>query len=468
MDGSLPPRRWLLRGVLAVVVVALLLAAAVSAATYESANLGPGTVESPANGTTVVSVQGFHFQGVGNRKKPARLVAAGPHANTKWVHNGTQQGARWFYDVDPLSNGNLLVTSTVPGDTVIYEFDPDSRKQVWKKRFDAEDTHDVDLINGDQLLVANMRRTNESGVSNDRVFIYDRSQDEIVWEWVFRNHYPQSTDGGYSADWSHVNDVDKIGEGKYLVSPRNFDQAIVIDRSTGNITMRLGSDGNHSTLYEQHNPDYLEGANGTPTILVADSENDRVVEYQRTDDGWNRTWMLSGGFNWPRDADRLPNGNTLITDTLNHRVVEVTPTGEVVWEYYAPWAPYDAERLSAANASAAGARNASIGGSHGPTIAEMNVTGSYNLSGSADGGPTDRTGFSSWVAAMAAGTPVEGMVQSAAERYSHVVPFIRPVWLSSWSFAALLGALLIVVPWTLAELLYQRHRIRRGVARAFS
>ena len=131
MDSALPPRRWLLRGVLALIVGALLLAAAVSAATYEPTNLGPGTVTEPANGSTVVSVQGFHFQGVGDGNRPARLVAADDRAGTDWIHNGSEEGARWFYDVDPLANGNLLVTSTVPGDTVIYELDPDTGDQVW-------------------------------------------------------------------------------------------------------------------------------------------------------------------------------------------------------------------------------------------------------------------------------------------------------------------------------------------------
>ncbi|EMA54181.1 arylsulfotransferase family protein [Halococcus thailandensis] len=464
--ASLPPRRWLLRGALALVVGALLLAAAVSAATYEPTNLGPGTIDEPANGSTVVSVQGFHFQGIGNGKKPARLVSAGPRGTTEWVHNGSQEGARWFYDVDPLANGNLLVTSTVPGDTVVYELDPETDSRVWEETFDAEDTHDVDLINGDQLLVANMRKTNESGVANDRLFVYDRSEGEIVWEWTFNEHFPESTDGGYSEDWSHVNDVDKIGDGKYLASPRNFDQAIVVDRKTGNITMRLGSDGNHSRLFEQHNPDYLEGPNGTPTILVADSENDRVIEYAREGPGeWNRTWELSGGFNWPRDADRLPNGNTLITDTLSHRVVEVTPDGEIVWEYYAPWAPYDAERLSAAGSAE---RNASVGGSHGPTATAMNASGNHTLSGSAASGPGDRTRFASWVAAAAAGTPVQEVVQSAAERYAHVTPFFRPVWLSSWAFAALVGALLVVLVWAIGEIVYQRRRIQRRVAGVLS
>jgi hypothetical protein len=33
-------------------------------------------------------------------------------------------------------------------------------------------------------------------------------------------------------------------------------------------------------------------------------------------------------------AQRLPNGNTLITETQGARVIEVTPDGETVWEYH--------------------------------------------------------------------------------------------------------------------------------------
>jgi hypothetical protein len=33
-------------------------------------------------------------------------------------------------------------------------------------------------------------------------------------------------------------------------------------------------------------------------------------------------------------AQRLPNGNTLITEGKNNRIFEVTVDGEVVWEYF--------------------------------------------------------------------------------------------------------------------------------------
>jgi PGF-CTERM protein len=196
----------------------------------------------------------------------------------------------------------------------------------------------------------------------------------------------------YTDDWTHVNDVDEIGDGRYLASPRNFDQAIVVNRSTDEIEMKLGEDGETDILDEQHNPDYLESENGTPAMLVGDSANDRIVEYANPDGvsgsdatgassdssegdltdgtGWERTWTLEGDLNWPRDADRLPSGNTLVTDSSNHRVVEVTPEGEIVWEVYAPWLVYDAARVPA--------------GEHGgPTATDLNATGTYEVSASA-------------------------------------------------------------------------------------
>ncbi|MFB6256870.1 MAG: aryl-sulfate sulfotransferase, partial [Haloplanus sp.] len=345
-------------------VLALLVPTGVSALTYEPAEttgLEPGTIADAANGSTVIGTQGYTFRGNTNPKKPARLVAVGPRGDLAWTHDDRVGGNAWFFEVEPMPNGNVLVSSPRNGETRLFEFDPDAGKRVWQERFDMTDTHAVAYLGDDRIAIANMREWNEStGVSNDRVVVYNRSTDEITWEWVFRNHYPADTDGGYAHDWTHVNDVEPVGDDRLLLSPRNFDQAIVVDMQSKAIVERLGADGNHDVLYEQHSPDWLLSENGTPTIVVADSENDRVVEYAKDGDEWVRTWQVGAEtLNWPRDADRLPNGNTLITDTLNHRVIEVTPTGEVVWEYHATWGPYDAERLAYG------------GGSVGPTIRDL-------------------------------------------------------------------------------------------------
>jgi len=446
--------QWVVRVAVALLAVALLAPAAISGTTYVLTDEDPGnlraSVEEPANGTTIISIQGFHFQGMANENKPARLVAVGPRGDVQWVHNGSGFDATWFYDVDPLDNGHLLVTATAEGETLVYELDPDTQERVWTERLPIQDTHDVDLINGDQLLVANMR---EDG-KNDRVFVYNTTTDETVWEWHFDEHYPESV-GGSSGDWTHVNDVDKIGDGEYLVSPRNFDQVIVVNRSTDEIDMQLGSDGDHDTLYEQHNPMYLESENGTPTVLVADSENDRIVEYARDGgDGWTRTWNVgTDGLSWPRDADRLPDGDTLVVDTMNQRVFEMTPEGEVVWEFHAPWAPYDVERVHLGDEPG------------GPTMRDLNASGSYDLSGSSLS-VGDSEGVSFWIDETFAGTPVESQATSFARTWAHVTPWIRPVWMTGWEFLAAIGGGIALVAWGIGEAVYQRRRIRVGVSNA--
>ncbi|WP_266078879.1 arylsulfotransferase family protein [Haladaptatus caseinilyticus] len=336
-----------------------------------SQNPCAGTMVTPANGTTVIAVQGYSWLENGG-KEPAKLVGVGPKGEVKWVHHTAEHGMIWGYDVDPMENGNLFVTGTARGKTVVYEFNPRTQEHVWEESLPIHDTHDIDLINnGTQLLVANMRASNpETGKANDSIFVYDLEKDEIVWRWFFRSEYPKSVGGNYSKDWTHVNDVDKIGDGLYLASPRNFDQAIVVNRSTNDVEMKLGSYGDKDILDKQHNPDYLESKDGNPTFLVADSENERIVEYEKQGDDWELTWELGkqGDFRWPRDADRLSNGNTLIGDSKNQRVLEVTPKGEVVWEFYAPWLVYDVARLPDERAKS-------------PTMADRNVTGSYGISG---------------------------------------------------------------------------------------
>jgi hypothetical protein len=63
----------------------------------------------------------------------------------------------------------------------------------------------------------------------------------------------------------------------------------------------------------------------------------RVVwEYRETPDFYS---------SWGGDADRLPNGNTLIADTENKRIIEVTPEGEKVWEVFFGTVPPEGETV---------------------------------------------------------------------------------------------------------------------------
>ena len=222
------------------------------------------------------------------------------------------------------------------------------------------EVHDVEQLQSGEYLLTDMEY--------ERIFTVENGN--ITWQWNASSFYDAPPDAT-KTDWLHINDVDVIEEGRYLVSVRNANQLVIVERGDGVVDV-INEDttdsndancrksgqladyndngevrcGDPTVLNHQHNPQWL----GNGAVLVADSENDRVVELHQTDNGsWEPAWTLgnAGGIalNWPRDADRLPNGNTLITDTLNRRVVEVNESGTVVWSIQTDRIPYEADRL---------------------------------------------------------------------------------------------------------------------------
>jgi outer membrane protein assembly factor BamB len=254
-----------------------------------------------------------------------------------WAHDRYNH----YYDVDPLNESHLLVSAggVWTGQWAI-EIDWREDRVVRKVRI-PWDTHDVDALPSGDWVVADK--------ADSRVLEIDPDTGEVGWTYRFDAHYDRESNG-VAGDFTHLNDVDAIRNGSaYLLSPRNFDRVLVVNRSTRETEWVLGAQGEHAVLDRQHNPTLLTNRSaGGPTVLVADSENHRVVEYRR-DDGtgeWRATWTYAGNLSWPRDADRLPNGNTLIVDSGGQRVLEVTPNGSVVWERDQRLHPYDAERQS--------------------------------------------------------------------------------------------------------------------------
>lgn len=215
----------------------------------------------------------------------------------------------------------------------------------------TESWHDVDRIDEHRYVVGD--------IFNDRVFIVNSTTDLVTWEWMASSAYPFDSGSSRKTDWTHLNDVEMVRNGTVMVSVRNHDQIVFIDRRRGLMAnWTLGSDDARDTLYEQHNPDYISEERGGPAVVIADSENNRIVEYERENGTWRRTWVWSDAkTEWPRDADRLPNGNTLITDTHSGRIIEINESGSIVWQVNYPLA-YEAERLGTGDEST-GAQSAS-------------------------------------------------------------------------------------------------------------
>ena len=210
--------------------------------------------------------------------------------------------------------------------------------------------HDVDRLDDHRLLVADIDR--------DRAFVVNATTNETTWEWTAATDFDTDSGGHYPTDWTHINDVEAVeldGEPTVMVSVRNHDQVVFVDPEDGlRENWTLGADDDHDVLYEQHNPDYIPAERGGPALLVADSENGRVVEYQRRNGSWVQSWQWRDErLTWPRDADRLPNGHTLVTDSNGDRVLEVDENGTVVWSIDIGF-PYEAERLGTGDESAGG------------------------------------------------------------------------------------------------------------------
>ena len=278
-----------------------------------------------------------------------------------------ESSAPVYFDVTKLDNGSILAAYMADGyedcgpypsgchRTGFRIIDPDadpSPAATYEWSFPvrnrvASEVHDVEPLPGGGFVLADME--------HERVLIVENG--EVTWEWNADTRY-EAPDDRTKTDWLHINDVDRIGDGRFLVSVRNANQLLVLQRGEGvveviNADADDASDddglvGDPNVLYHQHNPQWL----GDGAVLVADSENHRVVELHRTDDGtWEPAWILRGAagqsFDWPRDADRLPNGNTLITDTRNARLVELNASGAVVWEHRFDYRalPYEADRL---------------------------------------------------------------------------------------------------------------------------
>ena len=279
------------------------------------------------------------------------------------------------HDVEKLPNGNILaivwerVTAQqaialgrnpelVPEDTGLWfdgivEIDPLTAEIVWEWSFKHHLVQDFD--------------TNQS---NYGVVADNPGKMDI-------NAIRLKTDGSADTDWTHVNALDYNAElDQIIFSANHLHEVYVIDHSTtpyesqrdaGDFLYRWGNPKNYKRgddesmqLFAQHDAHWIEaGLPGAGNIMIfnngydANRASTTVVEltlpmnvdgsYELGEDGtygpaelaWEYvakegeefySWFISG-------AQRLPNGNTLVNHGTDSRLREVTPAGDIVWEY---------------------------------------------------------------------------------------------------------------------------------------
>ena len=248
------------------------------------------------------------------------------------------------------------------------------------------------------------RQPNVADVSleDDRLIEVSRNGD-IVWEWVASDHIDELgfapdarkvikaaaafNKARGSFDWLHVNSATYVGPNRWfdqgdrrfapnnvIISSREASLLAIVGRD-GKIVWRLGPDFSETAalrairqIIGQHHAHLIpKGLPGAGNLLVFDNggssgygfanpiapdgrgafarATSRVLEINPV------TLELVWSYTNPRffstnisGAQRLPNGNTLVTAGAGGRMFEVTREGTIVWEYMFPM-------FSGANAS---------------------------------------------------------------------------------------------------------------------
>ena len=296
------------------------------------------------------------------------------------------------HDVDRKINGNSLICYTtfremfshigraddqVPlesGDTLhkVVEVDA-SGDVVWEKDGLGIPHEVLELPNG-HLLVAD--------TSKDRIIEINYPNKDIIWSWepilINWTQVNPSWDSEHyynnpiTYDFTHMNDVEFKQYANWnacLISIRNFNLIVEVNytaemigpsNNPANIIWWFGDYSDSSLIKEQHNPDYLSNGN----IIIADSQNNRIIEVNKTTK--EIVWVYDEGLKWPRDADELENGRLLITDCFNNRIIEIDrDSKEILWKYRKNMLiPYEADMLENGNIL--------ISGDYGGKVLEIN------------------------------------------------------------------------------------------------
>ena len=250
-----------------------------------------------------------------------------------------------------LPDGSLLGIST--GKAVV-EYDWDGNL-VWEYEIEGGFAHHdvVRLENGNTLFPALLK-----GKRSDHLFEVDR-KGRRVWHWRAAEHLAEDFERSRadSVNFTHINSVRPLPEnhwyddgderfrpGNVLISPRNLNAIYVLDRETGapvwHFTGEL--DLQHEAVMKKKGTPgagnivvFNNGYRGTykdrKTTMIEIDPSDLEIVWEFESETF---YSPTSGIGQP-----LPNGNLLLTSSRGGRSFEITPAGEIVWEWAPPYEP---------------------------------------------------------------------------------------------------------------------------------
>ena len=219
------------------------------------------------------------------------------------------------FDVTAVPGGNVLFVLPRHG---VYEVDRQGNT-VWSF-IDEKVSHDVDrLPNGNTLIAWG------GGDGHDDPQVREISPSgETVWAWYARDHYSDSSFSKIERDgWTHTNSAERLPNGNTLIGLRNFHIVVEVEPD-GSVVNTVGS----GLLVNPHGSKLLKNGN----VLVINQFAMAALEIRPATNKvvWTSRAVSMDNVKPLRDADRLPNGNTILTGST--KILEMTSEGEVVWK----------------------------------------------------------------------------------------------------------------------------------------
>ena len=266
-----------------------------------------------------------------------------------------------------LENGNLLAATNAQkapaglsaGGGLISEIDWDGNI-VWQHADDLQHHDFKRLENGNTMYLAWERLTEEQqakvkggipGTEHDGHIYGDVIKEitpdgEVVWEWhtatqLDYDEFPINPQCPRD-EWAHANTCRPCADNGVIVNFRNNNLMGIIDKDTGKFrwTMCNWDFGqqhdvqmleNGNILFFGNGADLLRrGPEGGSNVTEIDPKTNEIVwQYRGNPPTSFLSWWISG-------CQRLWTGNTHITEGGYGRLFEVTPEGDIVWEFINP------------------------------------------------------------------------------------------------------------------------------------
>ncbi len=248
-----------------------------------------------------------------------------------------------------LENGDLLA---IFEGIELIKIDRDS-KLLWsfpKAHHDLEVREDGTIYVLTRKWVKFPQPHKKKGSLVDYITVLDTDGNELrsisIYEAIKRSPYSALLENSLAGiEMFHTNTIEVLDgslasripafkEGNVLISLLNQHAIAVVDMAEEKIVW-----AQYGMWLKQHQPTVVDGANLMVFDNLGNRGRARVIEFDP--ETQEVLWLYDGGdkglFSETCGSNqRLPNGNTLITESDSGRAVEITRDKQLVWEYYTP------------------------------------------------------------------------------------------------------------------------------------